>query len=315
MNFHLLQEAILQAPALLKLEILECPAIDNHAIEEIAQILNVELETFIVRKSYFSDKAVEVIAKRCPKLQHVKFAECKNVGEFAMKALGNNCKELRTIAFIYENNLNWLVDDALSVLVKSCSSELHAISFVGFNDVTDIGVNYAADCYQNTLSQVDFSECPQLTDKSLIGLAVNCKFLRDVALSSTNITDSGLQVLAEKCSRLQRVNFAHCTKITDQGVKSLAKTCPQLLKVNFDNCSQLGDASLVAIASNCLGVEDMNFDRTSIHSIPALIIGLKRLRTLSTRMCRGLIHPPPEIVHKEIYGLLDFYREYSLSYR
>ena len=236
-----------------------------------------------------------------------------------MKAIGDNCNDLKTIAFVYreEKRGHWTHDvDALSALVKNCSSaELKAISFVHFQAIADIGVNYAAECYFDSLQKINFNYCANLTDQSLIGLSTNCKYLRDVAMNGTKISDAGIQLLAEKCSRIYKVDFGNCVNLTDFGVQMLTKKCDRLEDVNFAGCKNIGDDGVASLIVNCPYLHTVNLDHTGLETIPATIITLRRLKAFKFENCLNLSRPPREICTKGIESVLQYYREYNLSYR
>lgn len=289
---------------------------NDKALQEIAPKLNEELTTFVASQVTVGTKGLKALAQRCHLLHHIKFIDCPKLSQECLRVFGSSCQKLKTVAFVYEHETGWqLVDDVLSLLVKNLTSELVSISFVGFSSVTDIGVNYVAECYYSSLQKINFNYCSRLTDKSLEGLAAYCKLLREVSLNSTAITDTGVNALAEKCLKLHRVDFGNCCRVTDSGVKTLAKKCNNLEQVNLENCSLVSDESLVALATHCSYLQHINFNKTSIKAIPALILTLRRLKELNLKMCKELSHPPPEIVERELAGLLEFYKEYNLSYR
>ncbi|ELU02487.1 hypothetical protein CAPTEDRAFT_57710, partial [Capitella teleta] len=113
--------------------------------------------------------------------------------------------------------------------------------------ITDIGVNYMAECYFLSLQKVNFNMCKGLTDKGLEGLAMTCSYLKEVSLNSTSITDKGVTVLAEKCHRLQKLDLGGCAKITDKSIVCVAHKCSKLNIINLNGCSQVCDASLQAL--------------------------------------------------------------------
>jgi hypothetical protein len=47
-------------------------------------------------------------------------------------------------------------------------------------------------------------------------------------LTSTNITDNGLRILAENCSQLQVLHLNHCKLITDAGLQVIKTLFPHI---------------------------------------------------------------------------------------
>ena len=255
--------------------------------------------------------------KQCPQLHHLKFVGCSNFTEDCLRPIGLHARELKTLSFVYESGANWPANvDVLSVLVKNCTCELLTISFIGFPSVTDIGVNYAAECYFGSLVKVNFNYCRNLSDHAINGLANYCKALRDIGFNSTQISDEGLTNLALKCPRLKRVDFGNCPKLTDISVICLANKCTKLEDASMENCLLLTDKSLLAFFKSCLALTSLNFSGTGIHTVPIYVLSVKRLKTLKVSNCEQLITPSPSLLETSgLHGILDYYRDFNVAYR
>ena len=98
-----------------------------------------------------------------------------------------------------------------------------------------------------------------------------------------HVTDAGMELVAQRCTRLRTLNLTHCTNITgkaieafarngklecailsgcvrldDAAVACLAKQCSQLRTLNVGFCNQLTDAAVHAIATHCKSIEQLH---------------------------------------------------------
>lgn len=312
-----LQSLLKATPAQNKLQFTECRQVDDSVfVDKLLPYIDKQLGSFIATCVHFSDHAVEELAQKCRKLQHITVIGCDKIGPESIKSIGLYCQVLKTISFDCRNNPLWdEVSDVLSVLVKNCASELVSTTFLGFTGITDIGVTYVAECYYDSLLKVNFNNSPCLTDACIVGLVTRCSALTDVALNSAHITDHGIGLLAEKLSRLKRLDFGNCTSLTDAGIKALARRCPRLIRINLENCLRVTDGSLVALIDHCPKLQYVNLSGTDIQSVPVTILALRHLRELRLAMCKELTYPPPDITERELEGLLGYYSSYNLANR
>eukprot|EP00658_Telonema_sp_P-2_P061284 TRINITY_DN49_c0_g1_i2.p1 TRINITY_DN49_c0_g1~~TRINITY_DN49_c0_g1_i2.p1 ORF type:complete len:221 (-),score=33.26 TRINITY_DN49_c0_g1_i2:249-911(-) len=72
--------------------------------------------------------------------------------------------------------------------------------------------------------------------------------LRQLDLSSTDITDEQLSTLAVALPRLQVLDLSDCPLITDKGVEYLAKNCRTISRLSLAGCSDhVSDAGVEAL--------------------------------------------------------------------
>lgn len=68
------------------------------------------------------------------------------------------------------------------------------------------------------------------------------------------MSDTGLVVLAEGCSRLEVVGV-DCCDISDHAIVRLAEQSPLLRVLQASGCAGVGDASVIALAHSCPQLE------------------------------------------------------------
>lgn len=309
------QSTVANNPHLASLELDGCATLDSATFASLIHMLNEELKSFVCREVAITSDNVKSLVKHCPVIGHLVFDNCQQLDiELCLRSIGTFCRELKSIAFLYDKCENPPTSDLLSVLVKNVMTDLKSVSFVGFDSVSDIGVTYAAECY-SSLQSVNLNFCHNLTEASLQGLANNCKHLREVSMNGTRIDNPSVGLIASKCPALHKVDFGNCDKLTDSSVMVLARQCRHLHYICLAGCSHIGDDSLAALTTHCLHLEHIDMSGTCVKTVPVTIVALCHLSVLKLSACNDLRHPPPEVVQEGLSGILEFYKDYSLSHR
>ncbi|KAK9522850.1 hypothetical protein VZT92_019289 [Zoarces viviparus] len=128
---------------------------------------------------------------------------------------------------------------------------------VGWSGATDTGVKALSDCcpgscpgvtdltmhsiskYTPCIRSLDGSGCKAVTDAGVQSLALGCRRLQQLNLSSTGTGNRGVTLLANYCSRqLQTVklNFCH---ITLENILKLCRCCKRLKALHLYGCARL----------------------------------------------------------------------------
>jgi hypothetical protein len=175
------------------------------------------------------DAAVLALAESCRQLRSVSFCNCPRLTDEAVVALTENCGLLNSVTF---DSCLMLTDAAMEALAKNCS-QLSNIGVAGCVELTDVAlVSLAEHCKQ--LSIVNFGGCTQLTDTSVVALAENCGQLSSVSITaSERLTDAAVVHLAENCRLLNSVTFDSCSKLTVAAVEALVGHSDQLRSASF----------------------------------------------------------------------------------
>jgi len=303
---------------------------DDEFEAAVLPLLAKDLQSFIVVNAGFTSRSVLALVERCGRTLHqVRFVDCRRLDVEAVKAVGLRCPRLRSVAFVYHDDVDgkatgkdrawWSRTDSqvVAALVNVAgAAELSSLSFVGFRSVCDIEVTYLADCYCSTLRRVDLSNCRSLTDAALGALAERClNRLREVAFAATRVTDAGVAALVAGCPRLQRVDLSECSSLTDTAVQSLASSCPRLERVTLRRCHRLTSASLDAFVRHCPQLQSLDLSGTSVDIVTPLVLGLCRLHQLVLNDCTSLVSPPPDVASAGIAAVREYYVDYNPSSR
>ncbi|XP_014669917.1 PREDICTED: putative RNA-binding protein EEED8.10 isoform X2 [Priapulus caudatus] len=168
------------------------------------------------------EKALSLIADRCPDLQELSLARCRRVADGAVGVVATRLRHLRVL------------------------------SLAGNKATTETGLSRVSQLVQ--LRHLDLSENAGTTDRVLRDVASGCKHLQHLNVSSCsngvgddgirslaklpcltsllanylgNVTDDSIRQLAYR-GRLEVLEVKACIRLTDEGVISIGLHCPRL---------------------------------------------------------------------------------------
>ena len=96
------------------------------------------------------------------------------------------------------------------------------------------------------------SNCKNLTDDAIIGLADRCQAITDINASyCQNLTDEAIIGLGDRCSAIigicagmASMIVSYCENLTDDAIIGLADGCPAITRIYVSCCENLTDAVL-----------------------------------------------------------------------
>ena len=173
-----------------------------------------------------TDIVALLLAGRCWRtLTSVNFSDCPDLTDTAVETVARLCTLLNDVNF---NNCNALTGKAL---VRALAANCHTLqkAHLGIADDRDT-----------------------LDDDDVILLATQCRGLKELGLPQImgNVGTPGWQGLADRCTRLTRLNFGDAHSLTDQVFTTLVRNCPELVDITMENCVLLTDAAVKVLAEN-----------------------------------------------------------------
>lgn len=129
-------------------------------------------------------------------------------------------------------------------------------------------------------------------------------------MSGENVTDEGVQYLAEHCPLLEDLSLASSTKVTDESIEDLAMKCLHMKKLNISRCFRLTNAAFEQIATKFENLQELvMYGVHTMREQHRAALKSKRVR-ISYRL------PPPNAQRKQIMPVLgqrnpERYYDYS----
>jgi bacterioferritin-associated ferredoxin len=168
-----------------------------------------------------------MLRSHCSGLKTLLLRECKNIPDGALLEMGPALAPLETLD---------LADG-----IKGDSATIRAIS---------------THCTAGFLTTLQLGGCTNLTDEMVVQLVRAVTSLTDLDLGSTQVGDTGLQMIALNLRSLRYLDVQCCDYITNEGVLSLVALKDTLWELNFGHCHSLTDESMIPLVSAC---HDLNF--------------------------------------------------------
>ncbi|XP_052771100.1 F-box/LRR-repeat protein 7-like [Mya arenaria] len=249
-----------------------------------------ELKRFLASHRHLKELSIKNCALKASTLELI-FTEMPDIKKLDLRnSLSSLEFEFDALDLISEKicltNLRVLVlcecklSDKLLRSFAKHSQHLEELLLTGVEGITNIGLESVAMC------------CPKL--KRL--LLNNNPFLH----VKSNVTDAGIERIAEHCHQLKVLNLRHCTEISDVAINAVASGCSWLEELYVSDCLSLTDMCLVNLVKNCtrLSVLDVsNCSQLTSKSVNAILTQCKALRRFSVGMCHRV--KDISLVHKE----------------
>ncbi|THU69920.1 hypothetical protein C4D60_Mb08t19500 [Musa balbisiana] len=248
------------------------------------------------------DDALDLIARRCPALAHLKLRACHRVTDLGMSALASHCPALRRFACsscsfgpagidavlrgcplledLSFKRLRGLADAVPQAVCFPASSALRSVC------LKDL---YNAQCFTSviagspSLRTLKIIRCSGEWDPVLQKIAGRVPKLAEVHLEKLQVADRGLVALTS-CLALEALHLVKTPECTDAGVAAIADNCCMLRKIRIDGwrTNRIGDYGLMAIARGCPQLQELvlvgiNPTAPVIEHIVSSCRGLERL--------------------------------------
>ncbi|CAL9023062.1 unnamed protein product [Prunus brigantina] len=131
---------------------------------------------------------------------------------------------------------------------------LHSLSLSGCTELPDSSLDHLVN-YGSKLHTLILECCLRITNHGLSVVATGCPSLQVISLYRCQISDFGLESLANSCSILKDVNLSYCYFITDHGLRALSQGCRQLQAVKISHCKGVTGIGFKGCSSTLAYVE------------------------------------------------------------
>ncbi|KAI7865169.1 hypothetical protein BDF14DRAFT_1827916 [Spinellus fusiger] len=155
--------------------------------------------------SSLTDEAVTAIIDTAPKIRNLVLNKCYNITDASIYAI---CHLGRYLHFLHLGHCSLLTDRAITQLARHCTR----------------------------IRYLDLACCSQLTDTSVIELATLQKLKRIGLVKCSNITDRGVNAIANHpriANSLERVHLSYCAQLTVASILRLLNICHRLTHLSL----------------------------------------------------------------------------------
>ncbi|MCL7037949.1 hypothetical protein MKW94_006187 [Papaver nudicaule] len=175
---------------------------------------------------------------------------------------------------------------------------LKRLSLSGLPEVDTDYVTSQSHLFGSKVQFLGLEYCNK-TDKNLSSIFSLFPGLVSVSLTGTHISDKGLEVLAQCCVSLEKVNLRNCQWVTDKGLEVLANCCASLETVKLGTCAWITDKSLEVLAKCCASLEKVdlaNCQQITDKGLKILVKSCASLRKMALVTCQQINDKSLEIL-------------------
>lgn len=217
-------------------------------------------------------KSLFYMLKGLTELRTLSIERCRSIKNTQFKSV--TCTTLRTLSIVHSELNNAALAAAVAMapnLTKIVLTESYGFSSDGlFTALTPMLANMRVlglqgvtngvdDATIMTLSQscpllevIDFSNCEQLTNDSILALCTHCRQLQRLYLHhNNNYTDAMLSAIASHCDRLIALHVSHCSNLSPQGIARVLEHCHRLDTLYLGGRRPLSQEELMWLLARC----------------------------------------------------------------
>ncbi|XP_041982921.1 F-box/LRR-repeat protein 7 [Aricia agestis] len=198
------------------------------------------------------------LASRKPPVEYIDLTDCAAVTDAGLCSLLHTCPALQ---YLYLRRCTLVTDAGVRWIPSYCA--LKELSVSDCTGVTDFGL-YELAKLGPALRYLSVAKCSQVSDSGISTLARRCYKLRYLnARGCGAVGDDGAEAVARGCSRLRALDLG-ATDVSETGLQILARCCPNLKKLALRGCELIGDDGLEAVAYYCRGLTQLNIQDTPV---------------------------------------------------
>ncbi|KAL0345032.1 UNVERIFIED_CONTAM: hypothetical protein Sradi_4334500 [Sesamum radiatum] len=188
-----------------------CQGIDAmHILPALLKLENLEVLSAAGISTVCDYFVSELASVHGCRMKELVLADCMELTDLSMKAIGDTCSDLRAVDL---TNLCKLTDASIGHLANGCQ----AIQMLKFcrNVFSDEAIAAYLDVRGALLKDLSLNNTIQVSNHTALSLARNCRNLRSLDLSwCRSLNNEALGLIVDSCSSLEVLKLFGCTQVT-----------------------------------------------------------------------------------------------------
>ncbi|XP_030459011.1 F-box protein SKIP1 [Syzygium oleosum] len=178
-----------------------------------------------IRARHCSDRALDLVAERCPSLQVLSIKSCQNVTDASMARIASRCTNLREldISYCYE-----VSHESLVLIGRSCPNlKVLKRNLMNWLDPSQ---------HEGVVPEGYLNACPQDGDSEAAAIGKFMPRLEHLEIRFSKLTARGLSSICDGCLDLVHLDLSGCANLTSRDIvnaTSNLKNLKQISKPNF----------------------------------------------------------------------------------
>ena len=230
------------------------------------------------------NKGIHQLARNCPNLTYLDLTDVRKITDESLKSLSIYNKKLETLIL---RNCFRLTDDGLAYLgnlkflkkidLYNRSKKKSKKNGIFFNIslITNIGL---LNLINPNILQLILDFQINVSDDAIINLSGECSDIETLSLLSTLTSDIGFQYIATNCKKIKSLNLSS-TNITDISANCFQKNNFQDLTILYLENTEISDIFIAELCKFCTNLRLLDLSNTFISNFSVVEIA-KFLRSL-----------------------------------
>ncbi|CAI9293366.1 unnamed protein product [Lactuca saligna] len=232
------------------LQLEECNRVTQQGILGTLSNQNSKMKSFSVVKCMgvidLDEKAIDFFEKS-QSLHSLTIKNCIGFGNKNLEMIGKLSPNLHNIDL---TGLSGITDSGLFDLLKTHTAGLKKINLTDCINLTDKVVVDLVKIHGGTLELLNLGGCRKITDESMAAIGRNCGLLKDLDVSKSGITDSGVSWLCyEGNMRLRVLSLSGCM-VSNKSMLSFEKMGETLVGLNLQMCNLISRSAIESLVVN-----------------------------------------------------------------
>ncbi|MDP2435007.1 MAG: hypothetical protein Q8P67_04640 [archaeon] len=234
--------------------------------------------------THISDRALELVSARCPRLKSIRFANCPQVttkglellysrqsiansldlsgtrGVLSSRTVQTMARNCRSLTELVLSDCHELKDKVVGELFHSIGGFLQKVSLAR-SGCNDVWLKSMAD-HCPELRYLNLAGCNHLSAFGIGHIVFQCRNLAHLVLADVkSLSEADLQGLVHAFPpSMRHLNMAFVPVVTDAILAVLSKKCPNLVKLNLRGIFHLSGSFIPALFSGCPSLAKLRLD-------------------------------------------------------
>lgn len=179
-----------------------------------------------------TNESVQLLLQKCGSLDSLVLAGCTWLKD----------DTLRTVAKHHTGLLEYILGDCPLITDAGTAHVLNKCPEIGevqWDNCENVGKQAMAALANHAIVSLFISNCPGITDASLVKFFQHNKNKMDSAIISENeqLTDKSLLAMAQHCTNILDLNVSECASFGDAGLCAVIESCQRLTALRADDCN------------------------------------------------------------------------------